>query len=83
MKYVKISVFDALLNALPLKPDAPRLDGLDENGRITLPFLHDVTTTWDWADLDPANPNDAPNLNLTVMGLILATNAETTRGAHA
>lgn len=83
MKHVKISVFDALLNALSLKPDAPRLAGPDENGRITLPFLHDVTTTWDWSDLDPAGPNDAPNLNLTVMGLILATNAETTRGGHA
>ena len=83
VKNVKLSVFDALLNALPLKPDAPALAGPDENGRITLPFLHDVTTTWDWADLDPANPNDAPNLNLTVMGLILATNAETTRGGHA
>jgi len=83
VKYVKFSVFDALLNTLPIKPDIPKLAGPDENGLITLPFLHDVTTTWDWADLDPANPNDAPNLNLTVMGLILATNAETTRGAHA
>ena len=83
MKYVKFSAFDALLNALPIKPDVPKLAGPDENGGITLPFLHDVTTTWDWSDLDPANPNDAPNLNLTVMGLILATNAETTRGAHA
>ena len=83
VKYVKLSVFDALLNALPLRSDAPALAGPDENGRITLPFLHDVTTTWNWSDLDPANANDAPNLNLTVMGLILATNAETTRGGHA
>ena len=35
----------ALLNALPIKPEAPKLAGPDENGRITLPFLHDVTTT--------------------------------------
>jgi len=83
VNHVKCAAFDALVNALLLKPDAQRLAGPDENGRITLPFLHDVTTTWDWNDLDPANPNDAPNLNLTVMGLILATNAETTRGAHA
>ena len=62
MKYVKFSVFDALLNALPLKPDTPKLADPDENGLITLPFLHDVTTTWDWADLDPANPNDEKRL---------------------
>ena len=83
MTHLKLSVFDALLKALPLKQDRPKLAGPDEDGRITLPFLHDVTTTWLWSDLDPANPNDTLNLNLTVMGLILATNAETTRGGHA
>ena len=83
MIHLKLSVFDALLKGLSLKPGDPKLAGPDEDGRIKLPFLHDVTTTWLWSDLDPANPNDAPNLNLTVMGLILATNAETTRGAHA
>jgi len=45
VKYVKFSVFDALLNTLPIKPDIPKLAGPDENGLITLPFLHDVTTT--------------------------------------
>jgi len=83
VKYVKFSAFDALLKALRIGPDAPIPAGPDENGRIALPFLHDVTTTWDWADLDPMGPNDAPNLNLAVAGLILATNAETTRGDHA
>lgn len=77
-----LSVFDALSRALPVKPDKP-LPKMDENGRITLPFIGDVTTTWNWEDLNPANANDTPSLNLTVMGLILATNAETTRGAHA
>ena len=83
MTHVTLASFDILLNALSQKQDASALAGPDENGRITLPFLHDVTTTWDWLDLDPAGPNDAPNLNLTIMALILATNAETTRGAHA
>ena len=83
MRHVTLASFDILLSALLQKQDAPALAGPDENGRITLPFLHDVTTTWNWSDLDPAGPNDAPNLNLTIMALILATNAETTRGEHA
>ena len=88
MKKIKLSVGDAVLRAV-----AAKLDVLDEvyaletpqfqDGKISMPFLNNVTTAWDWSDLDPANPNDAPNLNLTVMGLILATNAETTRGPHA
>ncbi len=54
--------------------------------RITMPFLHkehDIITEWNLADFDPAGPNDAPNLNLSVMGLILATNIESTVGKHA
>ena len=55
--------------------------------RIAMPFLHDMTpdiiTEWNLADFDPAGPNDKPNLNLTVMGLILATNIESTVGKHA
>ena len=88
MKKIKLSVFDSLMRAA-----ATKLDVLDElysletpkfvDGKISLPFMGNVTTAWDWADLDPANPNDVPNLNLTVAGLILAANAEMTRGAHA
>ncbi len=55
-------------------------------GKITMPFLHkehDIITEWNLADFDPAGPNDAPNLNLSVMGLILATNIESTVGKHA
>ena len=88
MKKIKLSGFDSLMRAI-----ATKLDLLDElyeletpefvDGKISLPFLNNVTTTWDWSDFDPANPNDTPNLNLTVAGLILASNAEVTRGAHA
>ena len=88
MKKVKLSVFDSLMRAT-----AAKLDVLDElyslktpepvNGKFSLPFLGNVTTVWDWADLDPSNSNDAPNLNLTVAALVLAANAEVTRGAHA
>ena len=81
------SALDSLLQALPVKLNVRDTRPIPEakfvDGKITLPFLHDVTTVWDWADLDPANPNDVPNLNLTVMGLILASNAEVTRGASA
>lgn len=83
MKHIKLSVFDSLLNVLSLDRDGPVPAGPDENGRITLPFLHDLTTVWDWSDLAPSNPNDVPSMNLTVTGLILAANAETTRGGHA
>ena len=55
--------------------------------RIAMPFLHnmapDIITEWNLSDFDPAGPNDQPNLNLTVMGLILATNIESTVGKHA
>ena len=55
--------------------------------RIAMPFLHDMTpdiiSEWNWQDFDPAGPNDKPNMNLAVMGLILATNIESTVGKHA
>ena len=52
--------------------------------QLSLPFGTDeITLTWDWADLNPANPNDAPNLNLTIATLVLASNIETTVGDHA
>ena len=55
--------------------------------KIAMPFLHnmtpDIISEWNLADFDPAGPNDKPNLNLTVMGLILATNIESTVGEHA
>ena len=54
---------------------------------IAMPFLHnmtpDIQAKWNLADFNPENPNDKPNLNLTVMGLILATNIESTVGSHA
>ena len=54
---------------------------------IAMPFLHnmnpDIITEWNLADFDPANPNDVPNLNLSVMGLILATNIESNVGKNA
>ena len=66
--------------SFPLPEDALPPAG----GRITIPFIPaPITTTWDWSDLDYTNSNDAPNLNLTVMALVLATNAETTLGGHA
>lgn len=55
--------------------------------RIAMPFLHDmdpdIITEWNLSDFDPAQSNDAPNLNLSVMGLILATNIESTVGKNA
>ena len=55
--------------------------------RIAMPFLHnmtpDIISEWDLSDLDPSGPNDEPNMNLAVMGLILATNIESTVGKHA
>ena len=52
--------------------------------RLSMTFCPDpISTTWDWSDLDYKNSNDAPNLNLTIMALILATNSESTIGEHA
>jgi hypothetical protein len=54
---------------------------------VEMPFLHyttpDIRAKWNLANFDPRNPNDTPNLNLSVMGLILATNIEFTVGRHA
>ena len=55
--------------------------------RIAMPFLHnmtpDIITEWNLSDFDPSGPNDKPNMNLAVMGLILATNIESSVGKHA
>ena len=52
-----------------------------------MPFLHDMTpdirAKWNLADFDPAGPNTEPNMNLAVIGLILATNIESSVGKHA
>lgn len=54
---------------------------------IAMPFLHnmipDIRAKWNLADFDPGSSNEAPNLNLAVMGLILATNIESTVGKNA
>ena len=102
MRKARLSVLDALREALPVNPDDLR-NGLPslwkalpsvetpaeaprpaEPVRVSMTFCPDpITTTWDWSDPDYKNPNDAPNLNLTVMALILATNIESTVGEHA
>ena len=55
--------------------------------RIPMPFLHnltpDIKAEWNLRDFDPAGPNDKPNLNLSIMALILATNIESTVGKNA
>lgn len=42
----------------------------------------DIIANWSLSDFDPDGPNDQPNLNLTVMGMILATNIELTVGKY-
>ena len=54
-----------------------------KEGKVTLPFMHDVTTFWNLSDLNIKDGNDSPNFNLTVMALILAANIEVTVGKHA
>ncbi len=56
-----------------------------EGGLVTLPFMGDapVTTWWNVKDLDYTASNEAPNLNLTVAALLLATNIETTHEGDA
>ena len=56
----------------------------EEDCRISMPFMSDpISTVWNWSDLDYALSNDEPNINLTVMALILATNIECTIGDNA
>lgn len=54
---------------------------------IPMPFLHnmtpDIQAKWNLADFDPKASNEAPNMNIAVMGLILATNIESTVGKYA
>lgn len=54
-----------------------------EGSTITQWFFKDMNTKWDFSDLDYNNPNDAPNLGLTVMGLVLSTVIDCTVGKHA
>ncbi len=78
-KIMKFSVSDILLHAI----DRSIVGMESEDAQITLPFSHDVTTTWSLSDLDYKNPNDTPNLNLTVVAMILSLNIETTVGDHS
>ena len=43
-----------------------------EDSKITQWFFKDMNTRWDFSDLDYNNPNDVPNLNLTITGLLLS-----------
>ena len=55
-----------------------------EDLRISMPFMTEpISTVWNWSDLDYAHSNDDPNMNLTVMALILATNIECSIGDNA
>ena len=55
-----------------------------EDRRISMNFLSDkISAVWNWSDLDYADSNDDPNFNLTIMGLILATNIECLIGDKA
>ena len=51
--------------------------------RVTLPFMHDVSTFWDLSEFNIKDSNDTPNFNIQVMALILAANIEVTVGKHA
>ena len=52
--------------------------------RISMSFMSEpISTVWNWSDLDYAHSNEEPNINLTVMALILATNIECTIGDSA
>ena len=57
-----------------------------EGERFEMPFLHqdpDIISEWSLQDFDPSGPNDKPNMNIAVMGLILSTNIESFVGKHA
>ena len=74
----------SLKEMLPVTEDPAEPSATDGPMRISMTFCPDpITTTWDWSDLDYRNSNDAPNWNLTIMALILATNCESTIGDHA
>ena len=64
------------------KKKAPVTKGKDQ--RISMPFMTDpISTVWNWSDLDYDHSNDEPNINLTIMSLILTTNIECTIGDNA
>ena len=74
----------SMKEVLPAAEESAEPASTTEPTRISMTFCPDpITTTWDWSDLDYKNSNDAPNLNLTIMALILATNCESTIGDHA
>ncbi len=78
---LKLPLFKATLPAAETPAELPGTSG---PVRLSMTFCPDpITTTWDWNDLDYKNSNEAPNLNLTIMALILATNCESTIGDHA
>ena len=54
-----------------------------EDSKITQWFFKDMNTRWDFSDLDYNNPNDVPNLNLTITGLLLSAVIDCTVGKHA
>ena len=55
-----------------------------EDLKMSMPFMSDpINVVWNWSDLDYAHSNDEPNINLTVMALVLATNIECTIGDNA
>ena len=52
--------------------------------RISMSFMSSpISPVWNWSDLDYTNSNDEPNLNLTIMALILATNIECKIGDYS
>ena len=52
--------------------------------RLSMSFMSEpISVVWNWSDLDYAHSNDEPNINLTVMALVLATNIECTIGDNA
>ena len=55
-----------------------------KDNRLSMTFMKEpISTVWNWSDLDYAHSNDEPNINLTVMALILTTNIECTIGDNA
>lgn len=70
---MRYSVADMLLRTLP---------GKSLGRRVTLPFFHSITTTWNWSSLDHTGSDSAPDPDLSVTGLVLSSNIENTFGKH-
>ena len=84
------TISSSLQSLLGEQQEAPKEEGrkvLARRGkdlRVSMPFMTEpISTVWNWSDLDYAHSNDEPNINLTVMALILATNIECTIGDNA